>query len=250
MRKNPVPLRRLKRRLLYDKPDRQNELKRIFDMKNGKNGNPTGGDRPSLRNGSMATSYYRFLTRHLLGHVEKARLSPNQISLIGVLCAAVVPLGFAVHPFVGLLFLVFSAMADSLDGLVARKRNQATAFGAFLDDSLDRVADFLYLVGFWVLFWSSRLWLPATVLTLSAIGLTQVVSYIGIRSALAGMRCPEGILGRTARTVYLIAWAGLIVCVPGGRPAIMWMGLVLYNTLVLTTLIQRILYFRRFSSPT
>ncbi len=229
---------------------KQTDPERKFDMENGKNGNPLGGAKPSLRNGSLATSYYRFLTQHLLGHVEKAGLTPNQISLIGMLCAVVVPLGFAAHPLVGLLFLVFSAVADSLDGLVARKRNQATAFGAFLDDSLDRVAEFLYIVGFWVLFWSSRLWLPATVLTLSAIGLTQVASYIGIRSTLAGMRCPDGILGRPARTIYLIAWAGLIVCVPGGRPAILWMGLIVFNTLVLTTVIQRILHIHRFSRPT
>lgn len=193
----------------------------------------------AVRNGSMASAYYRFLTRHLLGRVEKAGLTPNQISLIGVLCAAAVPPGFAVHPLVGLLFLTGSAVADSLDGLLARKRNQATVFGGFLDDSLGHIAEFLYLVGFWVLFWGDRGWLAATLITMLAIGLTQVSVYMGVRSTLGGIRCPAAILDRTTRIFYLIGWAGMIVLIPGARPAIQWGGLVLYTTLTLATVIHR-----------
>lgn len=218
-------------------------------MEKDKNGNYENLSKQSLRNGLLATAYYHFLTRHLLRQVEKASLTPNQISLIGVLCAAAVPLGFAVHPFWGLLFLICSAVADSLDGLIARKRNQATVFGAFLDDSLDRIADFLYLMGFWVMFWGNRLWLPATLLTLFAIGLTLVVSYIGVRASLEGIRCPASILDRATRTIYLIAWAGLIVLIPGARPAILWVGLSLYNLLALVTVAHRILQVRQLSHP-
>lgn len=226
-----------------------NDPETDIDMKKKRNGDSEFLAGPSLRNGSLATAYYRFLKRHLLGRVEKAGLTPNQISLIGVLFAAAVPLGFAVHPLLGLLFLIGSAVADSLDGLIARKNSQATVFGSFLDDSLDRIADFLYLVGFWILFWGSRLWLPATLLTLFAIGMTLTASYIGIRASLAGIHGPTGIFDRATRTLYLIAWAGLMVLIPGARPAILWMGLIFFDLLALATVAQRIFWVRRLSSP-
>jgi phosphatidylglycerophosphate synthase len=218
-------------------------------MKKNRNGDTEYLAEPSLRNGSLATAYYRFLKRHLLGRVEKAGLTPNQVSLMGVIFAAAVPVGFAVHPLLGLLFLTASAVSDSLDGLVARRNSQATVFGAFLDDSLDRIADFLFLVGFWVLFRDSRLWLPATLLTLFATGMTLTASYIGLRASLSDIRCPTGIFDRSTRTLYLIAWAGLMVLIPGARTAILWMGLVLFDLLLSATVIHRIFWVRRLSNP-
>jgi CDP-diacylglycerol--glycerol-3-phosphate 3-phosphatidyltransferase len=218
-------------------------------MQTGKNDNYADLANTSLRNGSQASAYYRFLARHVLGRIEKTGLTPNQITLIGVLLAVAVPPGFALHPFVGLSFLTLSAVADSLDGLVARKGDRTTVFGAFLDDSLDRVADVFYLMGFWMLFRNSRLWLPATVLVLLAVGLGLVVGYVGIRAALDDIRSPATILDRTGRTLFLIAWAGLIVFIPGARPAILWSGLILYDILVLATLIQRIVHVQHTCHP-
>ena len=59
----------------------------------------------------------------------------------GVLLAAAVPIGFFLHPVVGLLFMLISGFVDTLDGLLARRRNVASVFGAFLDSTLDRIPE-------------------------------------------------------------------------------------------------------------
>ena len=219
-------------------------------MRKNRDGNVAGTGKPLLRSESSVKAYYGFLARHLLPQVEKAGLSPNQISLVGLLLAILVPPAFALHPLTGLIFLTASIVADSLDGLVARKRNQATVFGAILDNTLDRVADFLYLVGFWVLFWNNRLVLPAALLTLLAVGLTQVVDYISVRTSLEGVQRPTIFMDRTTRLLYLAVWAGLIFLIPAARPAILWTGLALYTILVSAALVRGILHVRRLCSST
>ena len=81
------------------------------------------------------------------------------------------------------------------------------------------------LVSFWVLFRQHPLRLPATLLTFTAIGLTQMASYVTAKAALIGIRCPAGMMDRVACVPYQIAWAGLIVIIPGAHSAIAWMGL-------------------------
>ncbi len=48
---------------------------------------------------------------------------------------------FALIAFLGNAF-------DMIDGMVARKYNKVTAFGGFLDSTMDRVADFLIITSF------------------------------------------------------------------------------------------------------
>src|SRR5438034_11147415 len=45
------------------------------------------------------------------------------------------------HIMTGGWLLSITALTDVLDGIVARRSNKASQFGAFLDSSLDRVAD-------------------------------------------------------------------------------------------------------------
>lgn len=46
------------------------------------------------------------------------------------------------------LLMFFGTFLDTLDGAVARKQNKATAFGGFLDSTLDRVSDFFMIAAF------------------------------------------------------------------------------------------------------
>jgi len=46
------------------------------------------------------------------------------------------------------LFMFLGAFLDVLDGFVARKQNKVTAFGGFLDATLDRVSDFFFIAAF------------------------------------------------------------------------------------------------------
>jgi CDP-diacylglycerol---glycerol-3-phosphate 3-phosphatidyltransferase len=80
---------------------------------------------------------------HLFRHTN-----PNVITLLGSIpsllffvCILNQWYLFAIPAFIGNLF-------DFIDGMVARKFNKVTPFGALLDSTLDRVADFLLISAF------------------------------------------------------------------------------------------------------
>lgn len=135
----------------------------------------------------------------LLRHVN-----PNVITLTGIIfpilffvCLQQQAYGWA------LLMLVLTA-TDMLDGLVARSQNKVTAFGGFLDSTVDRFADFVVLVAFG--FASIVAWEAVLVLVL----LSYLISYIRSRTELAakGMLVANvGIIERTER--LLIVFVGL-----------------------------------------
>ena len=74
--------------------------------------------------------------------MEASRITPNAVTVIGFLgiCAAA---GLAIARLWVLASIVFVAagLVDSLDGLLARHQGRVTAFGAFLDSTLDRLAE-------------------------------------------------------------------------------------------------------------
>lgn len=203
----------------------------------------------SLRTSFIGTAYYKALERHLAAPLQRSGLTPNQLTVAGVTVAGVVPLGFALHPIVGLLLMLASALADSLDGLMARRQNRASPFGAFLDSSLDRLSDFFYLAGFWVLLWPQPRRFAATLLMFAALLLTLMISYVKARAEALGAECQVGIMDRAVRVLYLIGWALLIVVLPGRMAAIVWTGFVIYIGLTLFTVVQRISHIRRQMLP-
>src|SRR5206468_6301532 len=73
---------------------------------------------------------------------------PNTITAVGTVCTVVggVLYGFG-HISTGGWFLSVTALFDVLDGTVARRSNKSSTFGAFLDSTLDRVADGALLSG-------------------------------------------------------------------------------------------------------
>ena len=74
--------------------------------------------------------------------VDATRITPNAITIIGFLgiCAAAW-LALERQWVVSSLVFIVSGLVDSLDGLVARHQGRVTAFGAFLDSTLDRLAE-------------------------------------------------------------------------------------------------------------
>lgn len=90
----------------------------------------------------------QYVDSHLRPLARRLPLSPDMITLLAVLamtgaagCAIADHLGWA-----GALILV-SGLLDLLDGAVARANARASAFGALLDRSADRAADFIIIAG-------------------------------------------------------------------------------------------------------
>lgn len=198
----------------------------------------------TLRKSFLAEPYYRWLDKRILPYVKRLTLSPNQFTLVGVLLAAAVPIGFFLYPVVGLLFMLISGFVDTLDGLLARRRNAASTFGAFLDSTLDRISDFFYIFGFWTLFWNSDRFILASGLIFASSLTTVMISYVKARSEALGGTCSIGWMERGWRTIYLIIWAFLICVLPPLADLILWAGLVLYFVLTSITVLQRITHSR------
>lgn len=198
----------------------------------------------TLRKSFLAGPYYRLVENSILPYVNRLTLSPNQFTLLGVILAAAVPIGFFLHPAIGLVFMLISAFVDTLDGLVARRQNATSVFGAFLDSTLDRISDFFYIFGFWILLWNSAQHILASGLIFASSLTTLMISYVKARSQALGGTCDIGWMERGRRTVFLIIWALLICILPTLREAILWAGLVLYFGLTSVTVLQRIVYCR------
>jgi CDP-diacylglycerol--glycerol-3-phosphate 3-phosphatidyltransferase len=198
----------------------------------------------SLRTSALAAAYYGLMERFLLPRLPAWGLTPNRLTWTGMLISMAVPLGFWAHPLLGFGLITISGAADSLDGLMARQQERSSTWGAFLDSSLDRISDFFYLLGFWVLL--SRRGAPAwaTLAVFGCLLLTLLISYTKCRAEALGCRCPVGLMERGVRVVYLILWALVIGIFPAYETVTLWLGLAVYAFLCLATVIHRIRYIR------
>ena len=197
-----------------------------------------------LRTSAIGNGYYHLLENWLLPLVNRWNLKPNQLTVTGVALAALVPPGFFLHPVVGFVLMGLSGVADSLDGVLAKKRGTCSTEGAFLDSSLDRISDFFYLFGFWILFRQESYFWLSTALVFTAMLLTVMISYVKARAEALGATCRVGLMERGWRTVYLLFWALLVVVLPSVRTVILWSGLLVYVLLTLHTASQRIRHIR------
>lgn len=186
------------------------------------------------------TEKYYNLIRNLVGRfLEKKNISPNQISLLGLILAILVPLGFYSHALWGVILILLSGVADSIDGMIARDKNKESIKGKFLDSSLDRFSDLFYLLGFYVLSIQQGWDKEAGIVLFLALGFSFAISYLKAKAESLGKKCISGFMDRVSRTLFLAGW-GLIWVLFGGREAVFFVGLVLYTLLTLFTVIQRL----------
>jgi CDP-diacylglycerol--glycerol-3-phosphate 3-phosphatidyltransferase len=83
---------------------------------------------------------FPFLVRH--------RVNPNLLTVLGTLISIGSAIAFAFGRFGwGAVGILAGGLFDLIDGVVARHQGTATAFGAFLDSTLDRLADMAILLG-------------------------------------------------------------------------------------------------------
>jgi CDP-diacylglycerol---glycerol-3-phosphate 3-phosphatidyltransferase len=142
--------------------------------------------------------------------LARRRINPNLLTVIGVsinvLCGVMFGLG---HFFWAGVVLVVANLFDMLDGAVARRTNQVTRFGGFLDSTLDRVSDMAAFVGLMVFY--ARDTEHHSTLNVLLAGLALVgsvlVSYASARAESLIPKCDVGFLRRPERVVLLIIGA-------------------------------------------
>lgn len=140
------------------------------------------------------------------------RVQPNTITTIGTACSIIGGIIYATgHISTAGIWLGVTALFDVLDGTVARRTGQATAFGAFYDSTLDRVADGAVLGGLTVFYAVNPVHhsLPMVVVCVAGIIGTYLTSYTRARAEALGIDAKIGFLQRPGRVVLLAAPQGL-----------------------------------------
>src|SRR3954469_12293129 len=133
---------------------------------------------------------------------------PNTITTIGTVCTitAAVIFGFGRISIAG-WFLGLTALFDVLDGTVARRSNKESKFGAFLDSSLDRLADGAIFVGLAAFYATSpahhNVWMMLLCMT-GCVG-ALMTSYTRARAEALGIDAKVGMVQRAERVVLLSA---------------------------------------------
>ncbi|MDT0379120.1 CDP-alcohol phosphatidyltransferase family protein [Streptomyces sp. DSM 42041] len=203
----------------------------------------------------MLNTYARaFFTRVLTPFAAlllRLGVSPDAVTLVGtggVMAGALVfyPQG---EFFWGTVVITLFVFSDLVDGNMARQLGRASRWGAFLDSTLDRVADAAIFGGLalWYAGGGNDLTLCAVSLFCLASG--QVVSYTKARGESIGLPVAvNGLVERAERLVISLVAAGFAGLETFGVPYIEWLlPIALWVVAVgsLVTLGQRVVTVRR-----
>ena len=146
----------------------------------------------------------------------KLGVTANMVTITGAVGTAffAVLTGFTGWLLPGAAMITVRVVFDSLDGTVAAQSGGGTAFGAFLDSTVDRIADWAVLLGvaiylirlkdFWTLWPQIGFW-AALVSMMTAF----VTSYIRARAQSIGLDAKNGIATRSDRLVIILVGMGL-----------------------------------------
>ncbi len=157
----------------------------------------------------------RYLVTLLIKPLARLGISPNTLTILGLLLsfitAGVIAQGYL---FLGGWLVLFAGIFDMFDGAMARARNAATTFGAFLDSTLDRFSEGIILLGLLLYalqhpglhdaLWPAgheQAWMIAFIY-IAAVG-SLMVSYTKARAEGLGIECKTGLLARPERVVLL-----------------------------------------------
>lgn len=188
-----------------------------------------------------------FFTRLMtpVGEVlARTPVTPNMVTVTGTVGVAASTLwGYPTgHLFPGTLVATIFVLLDMLDGVLARLKGASGPWGAFLDSTMDRVADaatFSGLAAWFVLGGHNRLLAGVSLFCLVA---GALVSYVKARAEGLGFKANVGIAERPERMLTTFVAVGLSGL---GVPYILQIGLWGLAVASVVTLAQRMHAVRR-----
>lgn len=171
-------------------------------------------------------------------------VSPDVVTLVGTLATCSAALWFAPRGelIIAALTVTVFALFDLLDGTMARMSGRVSKFGAFLDSTLDRIADAV-VFGAVILYFAG----PGDSVFGQAMALLCLVtgvstSYARARAESLGFTARVGLMERADRLVLL--GIGAIAAELSDRPEVLAWALALLGLLSTITVVQRILTVR------
>lgn len=185
-------------------------------------------------------------------------LTANAVTVIGTIGTIVVAFvtGITGWLFAGAVVLTLLVLADSLDGSIAKLTTGGTQFGAFLDSTLDRIADWALLAGVIVFFilhadwWYDISRSSPDYISWVGVGAAMVsmmtsfvASYARARAESVGFEVKNGIATRADRLVIILVGMAITGLTHHG----LWLAIdmVLLAVLGVATVFQRVLEARR-----
>jgi CDP-diacylglycerol--glycerol-3-phosphate 3-phosphatidyltransferase len=145
----------------------------------------------------------RRITDPIVFLLAKAHITPNALTLLGVLGSAGAAVLLARGQFLagGIVVLAAGAL-DVLDGALARATGQVTRFGAVFDSVMDRVSEAAVLFGL-LYYYTSHDAREESLLIFAALAGSMLVSYIRARGEILGIPIREGLFTRAERVIII-----------------------------------------------
>lgn len=141
-----------------------------------------------------------------LGHLP---VTPNMVTVGGTLITlvAAVLIGLQ-YLLVAAVVLAFAGTFDILDGALARATKKSYPYGAFLDSSMDRIAEagtYTGIAAFFLFHEPPTVWYRLAILAcICAISGSLLVSYVRARAQSLGFTCDTGLFQRPERVVATV----------------------------------------------
>lgn len=172
---------------------------------------------------------------------DRLGIRPNTVTLIGLAgtVGVAVLIVFGHLTWAGILLLIMGPV-DAMDGALARMRNEASAWGAFVDAVTDRYSELFLFLGF-LLYYMLQPNTAGVILSYLAAAGSVLVSYVKARADASKLDANTGLLTRVERYVVLIP--SLIFS--GLYQPLALIGLIIIATLANFTALQRILRVRQ-----
>jgi CDP-diacylglycerol---glycerol-3-phosphate 3-phosphatidyltransferase len=175
----------------------------------------------------------RWLLVKIVDAIAATGINPNVLTFFGMVVNFWAAVDFAMGLFGWGASLIFLAgFLDMLDGQVARRGKRVTAFGGFLDSTLDRYSDMALYMGLLV-FYARHGRTSYVVLAAAATAGSVMVSYARARAESLIPTCKVGFMERPERVVLLILGGALDRMAPA-----LWV-IAVVSTI---TVIHRIVY--------
>jgi CDP-diacylglycerol---glycerol-3-phosphate 3-phosphatidyltransferase len=187
--------------------------------------------------GRLITPVARLLLRMGVG--------PDVVTFVGTVGVSVGALAFFPRGelAVGVLVVTAFVFSDMVDGQMARLSGRESAWGAFLDSTLDRIGDAAVFAGLvlWFAGGGDALWLAGLALYCLVMG--NLTSYARARAEALGMQAKVGVAERSDRLVVILVatfFAGVLDFLP-----LLVGALLLLAVASTVTVAQRMLVVRR-----
>ena len=182
-----------------------------------------------------------YVEKPVAGLMNRIGLTPNLVTLIGLLIAAGGAWLVAVGDWrIAGIVVLFGGAFDMFDGALARMTDRASKFGALLDSVADRVAEALTLFGILAFYLISDDDVGAALAYVAIIG-SLMVSYMRARSEGLGIDCKVGVMTRPER----VAAVGFGLIAAHWFPVVLPIVLGTIGALTAITAVHRLIHTAR-----